>query len=125
MVKDLSNAAEVSRRSALTSLTGEMSSEGDIRVDGKVSGKLTAKGKIVAGEGAVINGILACSNIDCWGTIEGDIYVSELLALKSTAVITGHIYTRKLQVEIGAQINGSCHMIISDEEFEKLINPEQ
>ena len=125
MVKDLSNAAEVSRISALTSLTGEMSSEGDIRVDGKVSGKLTAKGKIVAGEGAVINGILACSNIDCWGTIEGDIYVSELLALKSTAVITGHIYTRKLQVEIGAQINGSCHMIISDEEFEKLINPEQ
>lgn len=109
---------DISRISARTVIKGEISSENDIRVDGKVNGKIFSKGKIVVGPQAIIEGGLACTNVDFLGTMKGDIYVKDLLTVKSNATIEGNINVNKLQVEMGAQINGSCHMITS-EEFEK------
>ncbi len=112
---------DISRISARTVIKGEISSENDIRVDGKVNGKIFSKGKIVVGPQAVIEGGLACTNVDFLGTMKGDIYVKDLLTVKSNATIEGNINVNKLQVEMGAQINGSCHMITS-EEFEKQLS---
>ena len=50
---------DISRISARTIIKGEISSDNDIRVDGKVNGKLFSKGKIVVGPQAVIEGGLA------------------------------------------------------------------
>lgn len=112
---------DISRISARTVIKGEISSENDIRVDGKVNGKIFSKGKIVVGPQAIIEGGLACTNVDFLGTMKGDIYVKDLLTIKSNATIEGNINVNKLQVEMGAQINGSCHMITS-EEFEKQLS---
>ena len=107
----------VSRISEGTSVTGEIKSSSDIRVDGHVKGKMYTEGRIVVGEHAFIEGTLLCSNLDLWGKIEGDVYVKELLSLKSTSSITGDLHVRKLQVEIGSLLNGSCKMI-SEEDFD-------
>ena len=107
----------VSRISEGTSITGEIKSSHDIRVDGNIKGKLYSEGRIVVGEHAVINGTLLCGNLDLWGKIEGDVYVKELLSLKGTSSITGNLHIRKLQVEMGAELNGSCKMI-SEEDFD-------
>ena len=107
----------VSRLSEGTSVVGEVNSTGDIRVDGHVKGKMYSEGRIVVGEHASIEGTLLCSNLDLWGKIEGDVYVKELLSLKGTSVVTGNLHVRKLQVEIGAELNGTCKMI-SEEDFD-------
>ena len=60
---------DISRISARTIIKGEISSDNDIRVDGKVNGKLFSKGKIVVGPQAVIEGGLACTNVDFLGPI--------------------------------------------------------
>lgn len=111
---------DVSRISSLTVIKGEVSSVNDIRVDGKVDGKLFSKGKIVVGQLADLKGCLLCNNVDFWGKMKGDIYVKDLLTLKSSSVIDGSINVNKLQVEMGAQINGTCHMI-NDAEYEKAV----
>lgn len=112
------NVNEVSRISEGTVVKGDMSSQGDIRVDGCVEGKLFSKGRIVVGETAVLSGSLLCANVDFWGKMEGDIYVKDVLTLKGTAVVNGNIHVRKFQVEMGAQINGTCKMI-TEAEYEK------
>ena len=111
---------DISRISLGTSIKGEICSENDIRVDGKVEGKIYSKGKIVVGPQAVINGGLACQNVDFLGTMTGDIYVKDLFTVKSKAVISGNVNVNKLQVEMGAQINGTCHMI-TPEEYDKAV----
>ncbi len=111
---------DVSRISSLTVIKGEVSSVNDIRVDGKVDGKLYSKGKIVVGQLADLKGCLLCNNVDFWGKMKGDIYVKDLLTLKSSSVIDGSVNVNKLQVEMGAQINGTCHMI-NDAEYEKAV----
>ena len=47
-------------------------------------------------------------------------YTLNLLFMKSSAVVNGNIHVRKIQVEMGAQINGSFKMI-SEQEYEQLV----
>ena len=112
---------DVSHISAGTIVKGEISSLNDIRVDGTVEGKIYSKGKIVVGEAASITGALVCSNVDFWGKMEGDVYVKDTMSLKGAASVNGNINVRKFQVEMGAQINGTCHMI-SEADFEKFVS---
>ena len=110
---------DVSRISVGTVIKGELSSDCDVRIDGQVEGKLFSKGRIVVGPQARITGGLACQNVDFWGAMTGDIFVKDVLTVKNKAVIEGNINVNKLQVEMGASINGTCHMI-TPEEYDKL-----
>ena len=114
------DANNVSHISAGTAIKGEISSVADIRVDGKVEGKVFSKGRVVVGEDASVTGTLACDNVDFWRKIEGDIYVKDTFSLKSTAAVNGNIHVRRIQVEMGAQINGTCNMI-SEDDYETFI----
>ena len=109
------NANEVSRIAQGVTIKGDITSRSDIRVDGQIDGTIYSDGRIVVGETAVLTGSLLCNDTDFWGKMDGDIYVRNVLSVKGTAVINGNIHVRKLQVEMGAQINGSCHMITEAE----------
>ena len=113
------NVNDVTRISKGTSIKGDVVSETDIRVDGAVDGTVYSKGKVVVGETATLSGNLLCSNLDFWGKMDGAIYVKDTLSIKSAASVTGNIHVNKIQVEMGAQINGNCRMI-SEQEFENL-----
>ncbi len=93
-----------------TVIEGEIRSESSIRIDGKVLGATTTKGKLVVGVSGIIDGEVVCQNADIEGTITGRIICTELLTLKSTAKVTGDINTTKLAVEPGAVFNGQCNM---------------
>lgn len=117
-INEVVDVNEVSRIAHGTVLVGDLSSVNDIRVDGKVDGTLFSQGKIVVGEKAVLKGAMLCNSTDFWGRMEGNIYVRELLSIKSTANINGEIRAKKFQVEMGASINGIFKMI-SEDDFDK------
>lgn len=110
----------ISRISEGTCIQGEFSSMTDIRVDGTVNGKMFSSGRIVVGEKARIEGSLFCSDLDLWGEVTGDIFVKNLLSLKSSATVEGNLHVRRLQVEVGATLNGTCKMI-TEEEFDETV----
>ena len=114
------NINDISRISQGTSIRGDVIASADIRVDGSVDGVLYSEGKAVIGESARIAGKLFCLNVDFWGRMDGDFFVKDALSLKSTAVVSGNIHTRRIQVEMGAQINGSIKMI-TEQEFDQLV----
>jgi cytoskeletal protein CcmA (bactofilin family) len=93
-----------------TVITGDINTNGDVRVDGTLNGKLIVKGKLVLGSTGLIDGEVTCQNADISGAIKGKISVSELLSLKGTARINGDIITNKLAIEPGANFTGSCSM---------------
>jgi cytoskeletal protein CcmA (bactofilin family) len=93
-----------------TTITGDIISEFDIRIDGKLVGNLDTKGKLVLGPSGTVNGNIQCKNSVVEGKIEGKISVSELLTLKSTAFIQGDIITNKLAIEPGSKFIGNCDM---------------
>jgi len=93
-----------------TEIIGDIKTNSDIRIDGKLNGNLHTKGKLVIGETGVVIGEIICKNANIEGKVEGKIIVSELLSLKSTAVFVGDIVTNKLAIEPGAKFTGSCDM---------------
>ena len=113
------NVNSVSRISSGTTFKGEIYSPYDIRVDGSFSGQVFSKGKIVLGETSAVEGELACSNVDVWGRVDGNLYVKDTMSLKSGCVVNGGLHVRKLFVELGSTFNGTCRMI-TEEEFDTL-----
>lgn len=115
------NVNEVSRISTGTVIKGEIDSPNDIRIDGSFEGKIVSKGRVVAGDKAVISGDVICENMDFWGKMTGSIYAKDTLTLKEGSMVTGDIHVRRLAVEIGARFEGNCRML-TDGEFEKAVS---
>jgi cytoskeletal protein CcmA (bactofilin family) len=93
-----------------TEITGDVKSNGDIRIDGSLTGSLNTKGKVVIGPTGKVNGEVFCKNSEVSGIIEGKITVGQLLNLKASSRINGDIATSKLSIEPGALFSGNCKM---------------
>ena len=93
-----------------TIITGDVSTEGDVRIDGRVTGNVSSKAKVVIGGTGVIEGNIFCQNGYIDGRVNGNVEVGELLILSATANIMGDIKIKKLVVQEGAKFNGRCSM---------------
>ena len=89
-----------------TTIEGQITTEGNLRIDGKVKGMITSKAKVVIGPSGVVDGDLYCVSADISGTVNGKMQVEEVVQLKSTAVANGDIVTDKIIVEANARILG-------------------
>jgi cytoskeletal protein CcmA (bactofilin family) len=109
--KKTTEQAQVSNRIlAGTIITGDVISDGDIRVDGKVVGNMQVTGKLVIGENGRVEGEVACKNAAIAGQLEGTLKVDQTLSLTASAKLQGQVQVEKLAVEPGAEINGSVSM---------------
>ncbi|TYB74221.1 polymer-forming cytoskeletal protein [Bizionia gelidisalsuginis] len=93
-----------------TTVVGDFTSEGDLRVDGVIEGNVKTPGKVVVGKSGVVTGTLECSNAYFEGTFSGQLKLSETLSLKATAVIQGEVITQKLAIDPGATFDVTCEM---------------
>ena len=93
-----------------TVVKGEISVNGDFRVDGSLIGNIQCKGKIVVGETGRIEGEINCQSADFSGEVKATVKVAELLTLKESAKFNGDITTVKLAIEPGAKFSGTCKM---------------
>ncbi|MEZ4936160.1 MAG: polymer-forming cytoskeletal protein [Crocinitomicaceae bacterium] len=93
-----------------TEVTGNVKTESNIRIDGILNGNLYTSGRLVIGPSGFIKGEIVCSDADVEGTIEGNIKVSNILTLRSTAKVLGNISTGKIVIENGADFDGNCRM---------------
>ncbi len=93
-----------------TSFTGDITSEGDFRIDGHVKGTIKTRGRVVIGQAGSVDGNIECTNADVEGKFSGNLSVDQLLSLKATANISGEVVLGKLSVEPGASFNASCNM---------------
>lgn len=91
-------------------LNGDLQSEGDIRVEGKIIGNLICKSRVVIGPQGIIEGTVDSVNATVAGTIVGTLTVRDTLQLLETAKIQGDIVTDKMVVQAGALFTGKCAM---------------
>ena len=94
-----------------TSLKGDITSSGDLRIDGTLIGNIICSSKVIIGANGVVEGDVSGVTADIMGKVSGTIKVKELLQLKSNCQVNGNIHSAKLQIEPAANFNGQCHMI--------------
>lgn len=89
---------------------GNFSSEGSIRIDGKVSGEIRAAGTVLISTGAEVKATVYGNFVIVAGSFDGKLYCTERLELQPSSRIKGAIHTKALSVGEGAFIDGEIHM---------------
>lgn len=91
-------------------IQGELNSEGNIKIEGEVAGKVQTSQSVFVMPGAKIAADVLAGNAVVGGEVRGNIKVSGHLILQSTSRISGDISCQILRVEDGAQFSGKCSM---------------
>ena len=110
MLKSTNKNHEVNLITKGSLIEGDLSSEGDIRIDGCLKGSIKTGGIMVLGETGIIEGDVTCGTGIIGGELKASITSQNLLTLKSTARLTGEIIAGKLAIEPGAVFSGKCSM---------------
>jgi cytoskeletal protein CcmA (bactofilin family) len=93
-----------------TSMKGDITSNGDLRIDGTLVGNIHCSAKVVIGANGVVQGDINGQQADIMGKVTGTIKVKDLLQLKGGSLLNGNIQAAKLQIEPAANFNGECQM---------------
>ncbi|MDR3642436.1 MAG: polymer-forming cytoskeletal protein [Candidatus Doudnabacteria bacterium] len=91
-------------------IQGDLNSEGNIKIEGQVSGKVKTSQSVFVIPGAKINADILAGNAVVGGEIQGNLKITGHLILQSTAKIIGDINCQIFRVEDGAQFSGKCSM---------------
>ena len=94
-----------------TTMKGDITSSGDLRIDGTLVGNIHCTAKVVIGANGNVQGDINGQTADIMGKVTGTIKVKDLLQLKGGSILNGNIEAGKLQIEPTANFNGGCHMI--------------
>jgi cytoskeletal protein CcmA (bactofilin family) len=87
---------------------GDMTTEGTLRVDGKVIGNVKADWMII-GEGATIQGDISVRGIVIGGNLNGTVRAREVIDIRTTGHLIGDMHTKKLIIAEGGIFEGHSH----------------
>lgn len=93
-----------------TTMKGDITSNGDLRIDGSLVGNIHCSAKVIIGANGNVQGDINGQTADILGKVTGTIKVRDLLQLKGGSTLNGNIQAAKLQIEPTANFNGECHM---------------
>lgn len=93
-----------------TMIEGSITFTGGLRVDGRVRGDvISADGKpgtLVLSEQAQIEGEIRVSHVVINGTVVGPVHAAEYIELQAKANVTGDVYYKTLEIQLGAVVQG-------------------
>ncbi|MBN2424665.1 MAG: polymer-forming cytoskeletal protein [Calditrichaceae bacterium] len=112
MAKDSSDntSAEMNIIGRGTVIDGNLRTDSNIRIDGKIKGKLICKHTLTIGEAGYVEGEVEAVNGIVSGKIKGKVNIMEKLVLHSKSSIIGDLKAKKLIIDEGAVFEGTSDM---------------
>jgi cytoskeletal protein CcmA (bactofilin family) len=91
-------------------LNGELTSDGDIVIDGIVKGDVKSKGEITIGSHGVVTGNIFGRGISLSGALKGNIEAKEQVQIGHSGRLHGNIDCRGISIATGAYFVGKVTM---------------
>lgn len=110
---------------ASVKLKGNLKSDGDIDVEGVVSGELKTKGTVTVGKNANILANVKARNIKVAGMVQGNLEASEKLEITESGRVIGDISANVLVIAPGAVFTGKSLMSDHKEAVAELVEMEE
>lgn len=93
---------------------GELVGEEDLLIQGQIDGTIDLKNhNLTIGENGVIKANVLAKTITIEGSVEGDVYGKEHIAIKSSSKVRGNVVADRVTLEDGAKFKGSIDMDIT------------
>jgi cytoskeletal protein CcmA (bactofilin family) len=98
-------SSEVSVLGPATRVTGRVSGEGSLRVEGKVRGDIQISGDAEIAAAGNVEGNLTAASLDVSGTLLGDVVASGPVAIREGAVVRGDLRASEVSIEPGSRVS--------------------
>lgn len=100
-------------------LTGRLSGEGVVQIEGTVEGEVCLKGYVIVTDTGRVKGPVEADVIRVAGNVEGSVNCRDHLQLERTGTIQGDVTTVSFVIENGGCLNGRTTMVKAEEIGEK------
>ncbi|HOV61917.1 MAG TPA: polymer-forming cytoskeletal protein [Candidatus Hydrogenedentes bacterium] len=91
-------------------VSGDVSCEGTIRVEGEVRGNVISGDSIVILPGAIVKGDVQAGRVIVGGQVLGNITAVERIELQRGGQVLGDISAPRISIQEGVAFEGSCVM---------------
>jgi len=91
-------------------ITGKLSFEGTVQIDGHVEGEIAAQESVVIGEMAVVKAQVTADSVIITGRVTGDITARRRVEIRAPGKLYGNITTPSLVIHDGVVFEGRCSM---------------
>lgn len=97
-------------------ITGDLVTDGTVRIEGRVNGTIRAGKAVVLGKEAEVVGDIHTQDAVIGGRVRGTVVAESRLELQATCIVEGEVRARAehLQLDHGARFNGQIQMIDGD-----------
>jgi cytoskeletal protein CcmA (bactofilin family) len=91
-------------------ITGELESNGIVKIEGHVVGSVKAVRQVLVAKGGVIDGDIFTDEAIVGGEVRGGIYAERRTEIQADSKISGDIVTQSVVVHEGGEVNGYINM---------------
>lgn len=91
-------------------MQGELRFDASFRVDGRFQGKVRSAGRLVVGEGGVVDAEVQVGHLLVSGEVRGTVQAAQQIHIAPGGRLLADIRTPSLVIEDGAHFDGRCSM---------------
>src|SRR5438034_7497548 len=92
------------------SVSGDLETDGALRIDGRLEGTIHRAGLIVVGEGASVVGDITAREVIVGGAVTGNIFAQQRTELQSTGIVAGDIRSAAILIHEGGVVQGRLYI---------------
>ena len=96
-------------------VSGQLTFQGQAKIDGTVDGEIQCQGTLTIGEGAEVRAKISSQVVIVRGRVEGNVSANERVELIAPARLVGNIKTPRLVITEGVVFDGDCSMGVTRE----------
>lgn len=91
-------------------VVGDCSSDGIVRIEGRVEGLIKAAKSVVVGKDGVVKGDIETQDVIVAGRVSGTITAQSRVELQASCHVEGDIRSRRIKLDEGGHVDGRLHM---------------
>ena len=92
------------------SISGDLETDGALRIDGRLEGSIHRADLIVVGQGASVVGDITAREVIVGEAVTGNIFAAQRTELQSTGIVAGDIRSAAILVHEGGVVQGRLYI---------------
>ncbi len=91
-------------------VSGDVETDGALRVDGRLEGTIRRADLVVVGEGSSVVGDISAREVIVGGAVTGNIYAEQRTELQSSGIVAGDIRSAAILIHEGGVVQGRLYI---------------